>query len=464
LNILKLNINFYLKMKTVFFFVTATLLSYFSYAQDGWNWGNDVSTAKEKNAYYTDVIKQADTETDNAKKLAKYNEAIEPLEWLLTNTPDLNKAIYINGLKVYQNLAYLEGLATPKDVAKIEKYQDRALQIIDTRIAKYGEKEKVLAIKAELAYGYLATRKPQRYDELNAIYKEIYTTLGENTSPTAIYYYMAVITTQYQAKKVSEDEFLATYESLIKTLQAQGQKDATKKKTTDDISSKIDDLFAKSGVKLGCEYVRNKLGAKLKAGADLETAKKAVKYMVNDNCMEDPLFVIATKTLYENEPSIGIAKIIAGKFKASKQLDSAEVWYEKGVELAKADEGEKKAEALMELAKLAKEKGQKSKARAYALKAADAHAGAAADAYTFVGNLYYGSGSDCTTPGDQVKSRAVYLAAYDMFQRAGNTASMKSAAQHFPSMEDIFTKGMKEGESIEVGCWIGGTTTLRKRP
>ena len=66
-------------------------------AQQGWNWGDQVDTAKEKNVLYTD-----------AKNAKNYEAAIEPLEWLLVNTPDLNQSIYINGVDIYKSLAKKE--------------------------------------------------------------------------------------------------------------------------------------------------------------------------------------------------------------------------------------------------------------------------------------------------------------------------------------------------------------------
>ncbi len=69
-------------------------LSTFAVAQPGWNWGDSVDKAKEKNALYTDFLRAKD-----------YKSAEVPLSWLLKNTPDLNESIYINGAKIYEGLA-----------------------------------------------------------------------------------------------------------------------------------------------------------------------------------------------------------------------------------------------------------------------------------------------------------------------------------------------------------------------
>ena len=66
-------------------------------AQDGWNWPEDPDKkdlAITKNALYSDLLN-----TEN------YEGAKKPLDWLLKETPDLNPSIYIQGVKIYENLA-----------------------------------------------------------------------------------------------------------------------------------------------------------------------------------------------------------------------------------------------------------------------------------------------------------------------------------------------------------------------
>ena len=59
--------------------------------------------------------------------------------------------------------------------------------------------------------------------------------------------------------------------------------------------------------------------------------------------------------------------------------------------------------------------------------------------------------------------RGVFLAAYKMYEKAGNNAQMKASKEQFPSIEEIFNEGMEEGESITVGCWINESVTLKRR-
>jgi len=420
------------------------------FAQDGWDWGNDPATAKEKNALYTDLQKQG-----------KYAEAVEPLEFLLKNVPKLNKSIYQNGVTIYQNL-----LISEKDPAKIISYQDRVLELFELRMQYFGEEDKVLGYKAQVAYPYLINRKPERYDELYNIYKNIIEKLGNKAGYMSFYYYFAMAQVQFGKKKLSEDDILAIYDKVTAANNAliAAETKPEVKKAIEETQNKEDAMLEKM-VTLNCDYVRKRMADRLTKNPDIETAKKAVKYMnQGEGCVRDPLYLTAVKFVQEKEPSMDIAIKIAKLFGVNGEQDSVEVWYQKAVEMATPADGERKADCLMELAKIASKKGQKSKARELARQAAEADGKQASESYNFIGNLYLGSGADCNSAGDQVKSRAVYLAAYDMFQRAGNSAGMKAAEAQFPSMEDIFTQGRKVGETIEVGCWVGGSTTLRRRP
>ncbi len=101
-------------------------------AQPGWNWGDSVDKAKEKNALYTDFV-----------RAENWKAALGPHSWLLKNTPDLNASIYINGAKIYEGLA-----DNTDDKAKTLEYQGKALEMYDLRIKYFNSEADVLNRKA----------------------------------------------------------------------------------------------------------------------------------------------------------------------------------------------------------------------------------------------------------------------------------------------------------------------------
>jgi hypothetical protein len=71
--------------------------------------------------------------------------------------------------------------------------------------------------------------------------------------------------------------------------------------------------------------------------------------------------------------------------------------------------------------------------------------------------------TECKGGNDVVKDRAVYIAAYEMYQKGGATTRMAVAKEQFPSNEDIFNYDYEIGDEVKVGCWIGETVTVKIR-
>ena len=163
----------------------------------------------------------------------------------------------------------------------------------------------------------------------------------------------------------------------------------------------------------------------------------------------------------KTEPDFGLAKVLGIRYSASGDFEGGMKFFSQAVELADTDE--KKAEVTYEMALQYTKKGQKSNARSYALKAVSLDP-SLKKSYKLIGDLYYNSYNDCRKGESKVEDRAVYLAAYDMYQKAGNSQMMSAAEKQFPSIEEMFELNLQEGQSFSVGCWINTETKLRRRP
>jgi len=145
-------------------------------AQNGWNWGEQVDIAKEKNVLYTDAL-----------KAKNYQAAVAPLNWLLTNTPDLNPSIYINGIKIYEGLA-----EQATDPAKKEEYIQKGLALHDKRIEVYPEdKAEILDRKALFAYGFYG-KVQEKYPYLFDLYTKAFEANGADMNSGNLVAYMLV--------------------------------------------------------------------------------------------------------------------------------------------------------------------------------------------------------------------------------------------------------------------------------
>lgn len=109
-----------------------------------------------------------------------------------------------------------------------------------------------------------------------------------------------------------------------------------------------------------------------------------------------------------------------------------------------------------------------SKSRKYALEAAKNKSNWG-DPYILIGKLYASSGPLCG-PGTGFDSQIVTWPAIDKWAYAKSIDSSVSSEadklistyrKYMPSIEDIFSRGLKEGASFTVGCWIQESTTVR---
>ena len=123
---------------------------------------------------------------------------------------------------------------------------------------------------------------------------------------------------------------------------------------------------------------------------------------------------------------------------------------------------EERYDALIGQATINSKKGNKSRARVLAYEALSAKPGSQ-DAYNLIGNLYFTSFDDCRRGKSKVLDRGVFLAAYEMYQKAGNKSHMQASREQFPSIEEIFSENYEDGQNITVGCWINQTVSLKRR-
>ncbi len=422
------------------------IFSYVAHAQGGWNWPEDKATAQEKVVLYTD-----------AKKQKNYKEAVQPLQWLHENAPDLNSSIYVNGADIYEELAM-----KATDPAEKEEYMNKSLAMYDKRIEYFGsgKEENILNRKASSAMKMMYKNKEQ-YDQLQQIFEETV----EKTNGNLAYYnlvpYMTIAKTQFERGKIDETRVIEIYDEIAGIADkksAAGGKTAAKYK---DVGENVDKIFAGT-ITVSCDYIEEKMLPKLQANPDdAEMAKKIIALSLASSCTDRPFFIEAAEATFNAEPNAGLAKTIASRKLANDETDEADEWFKKAIELSSDDE--QKGEIYMDMASINLKNGDKAQARNYALKSASMSSEQASKAYKMVGNMYMNSYDQCKGGKNMVEDRAVFIAAYDMYAKAGDRAGMSSAKEQFPSKEEVFTYNKKVGEKVKVNCWVGESVTIQTR-
>ncbi len=413
------------------------------YPQAAWNWPEDRAMAEEKNAMYTDQL--------TAKN---YAEASEPLNWLLENAPNLNASIYINGARIYKELAKVE-----TDAAKKAEYQEKSLMMYDKRIEHFGKEADVLNRKAYATYAFYKNDKT-KFLLLFELYEKAIDLGGVKAHNNNLVPYMDVMRKyKMNGGDLTDNEVLTRYDkinAIIDQKLVAGEDKERMAKTREFI-----DKMLTSMITVDCDFIQNNLGEKLKEDpSNTKLAKKILGLSLAGGCSDLPIFLEAAKIVQADNPDFGMAKIIGIKSSANGDLTTAFKYYNEAISLT--DDGVKKADIYYEMAVQLSHQGRKPGSRANALKALEADP-SRKSAYKLIGDLYLTSFETCKKGESRVEDRAVFIAAYEMYKKAGDTKMMKIAQNQFPTMEDIFTLNLEEGQTTRVGCWINQTIKIKKR-
>ncbi|WP_200975373.1 hypothetical protein [Echinicola sp. 20G] len=413
-------------------------------AQDNWNWPSDSaleSKAREYNAAYNDYMK-AD----------QFIAATKPLNWLLVNAPDLNEAIYINGVTVYNGAA-----DETSDEAQKKIYQDSVMTIYDLRAEKYNNEAAWIENKAYYGYRYYRSDKDKVGDAASFFARDIELNGEINTFGLVPAYFDLVYRNNAYNNAYTPEEVLAIYENLNARLdkaEAAGEDVSGQRNTLDQILVNMEII--------DCDFIENKMGPKLVADpSNVKLAKQIFQYSVTYKCTSSETFTKALEVVDNDNPTFSTSQVRGMRYIQSDEPAKAVEMFQRALELAENDA--QRAEVSFDLARAQAKIGQKSAARQSAMKAAELDSKLASDAWSLIGGLYMTSANDCRGGQSRVKDYSIFIAAYDAFAKAGDNSGMASAKARFPSKEELFTEGYQVGQTISTGCWVGQTVSLKTR-
>jgi tetratricopeptide (TPR) repeat protein len=210
-----------------------------------------------------------------------------------------------------------------------------------------------------------------------------------------------------------------------------------------------------------CNYIENTLGPKFAADpTNAELADEIFNTSAQYKCYSTKAFLAALEFKDAKSPSFKTSQL-RGMLYMANDLEKAEPAFEKAFTLASTNK--EKGEVKMELAKIYARGGKKSAARTAAREAAGLDSELSSSAYGLIGDLYMSAYNDCRGGESRAKDYAVFIAAYNAYQRAGDSKGMGSARARFPSKEELFTEGYQLGSSLSTGCWVGETVSLSTR-
>ena len=227
--------------------------------------------------------------------------------------------------------------------------------------------------------------------------------------------------------------------------------------------SNLDNLFQPFA---SCEDLIKVFSAKMKETPDDVTLLKRITTILDKkDCADSKLFLDAAVRLNELEPSPEASYSLGIKFFKDRKWSDAATFFEQAT---KTDNNDRRYRAYRNLGMCYENMGSLGRARDIYRRAAQVDP-TNGEPYLLIAMLYAGSAKQYN--GD-IERGAVYWAAVDKCQKAKSldpscsdkaNSLIRAYTAAFPSMETIFFNDYSEGQSFNVGGWIGETTTIRAK-
>jgi tetratricopeptide (TPR) repeat protein len=270
---------------------------------------------------------------------------------------------------------------------------------------------------------------------------------------------------QLRMKKLSDEQILEKYDRLISVIDygVANEKDQGKIDKWETIRAKADEMLIQLIKKItDCDFIKEVFVPKFEAEpTNLKYAQWIFKFMLMGKCTSEPVWMKATEVIYEDNKNAKLAEILGNKYLGDKDYTNAERFYNEGIELA-INDNVQTAEFYVRLGHVKRARGANSSARDFYRKALTVNP-ADKEPYSFIGVLYSNSSAECAEKVNKAQDRLIFIAAYNMYKRAGDAKRMAGAKEQFPSKEEIFEVNWDKGSSRTVGCWINETVVLDTR-
>ena len=435
--------------------------------------GKFTDTPKESEALEAHVLYR------DAVKLKDYDGAFEnwKIAYELAPAADGKRAShYTDGITIYKHKAENEA-----DEAKRKEYFDIIMKLYDEQVKCYGNESFVYGRKAfDMFYGIGADGQKITGDIMDTK-KTLEMSVekgGKSTEYVVMVPYATVVAELYTAEKMDKATARGVYKELNDICDHNIANNQKLKAQYEYAKSSMNQVFA--GIEyyiFDCDYFKEKFKPEFEANPENpEFLKNAIVTLKRQGCDSTDAFLVQLESVWEKYAVEENAKIKA-KFLEENPAVWAKELYDAGdyegalnkyKEAIEAEEdSEKKASYLFSMASIQFRKMKSyNTARETAYKAAKMRPGWGRP-YMLIGDMYGSSARSC---GDSWNQRLAILAAMDKYGYAksidpevAEEASSKLSKYYgsMPAQDEGFMRGVKAGQTVKVGCWIGESVKVR---
>jgi len=403
-----------------------------------------------------------------AFKAKNYDEGMKNWQYIMAKYPGFRKTPFINGIDMYKSK--MEGA----DAATREDLQRKVMSLYNNLAKCHGDAGEVARLKANEYLKWDKTNGTDNSALVTKFYEESMNLEGDNVRNTVLKYLWGQYKKDFAAKKRTESEVLAFGDKIKKIANANIA--ANKAPTAfEDLIANINRGAAPTITKKGtgtkpdvttCEGIEAYY-QKFVDSADKKQCTQARLRMDKLGCsgpFYESVLAIAPKAVKKSRPEVAIFKEGIEMYK-SKDFGGAERKMKEALNLNSDPAFEEQINFYIGNSIYATKDYQRA-AQYYenVIATGSKYKG---KSYIALGNCYLGAYGKCgTTPKEKA---AVAWVAADMFQNAMSDPEsatkarqkLATASKYFLAKGDLFMAGVQEGSSVNVGCWINKSTTVR---
>jgi len=389
---------------------------------------------------------------------------------LFNEFPMASKNIYIKATDII--IPKIESAEKLGDTLTKELWIDTLLLTFDRRLQFFGDSGKY-------GKGYVLGRKGTfllKY-RTNTDFEEAYNILMESIKLQNFDSDISVILTAMKAtyavavyKKIDCSTVVDNYLLFKDILEYQNKfaNSVNDTKTITNISTinqNVDQYFVKTKCAT-CDKLEEVFTPKFTQNeTDIELLKQIFEIFTIQKCENNNLYEKVVEALYKLEPSeIGAYSIAKIKVKKEK-FEEASNYYDEAIKYCTIDTI--KAQYFYEAAAVYNERNMLSQSKEYCYKAVDLKSDFGLP-YILLATVYSKIAGSCSS--DLFEQQTINWVIVDKLIKAKTldksleekvNSLISSYSSHFPDKNEGFFRGINEGTTYTVNCWIGEITTVR---
>ena len=404
-----------------------------------------------------------------AVKAGNFKDAYLPWKAVLKDCPTLKFYTFNDGIKI---LTAFLGEIKDRNSADYKKYFDELMEVYDLRMQYTPNFQHLKGTpsvgdtKGSKAISYIAYAPNLDVNQAYTWLKESLEAEKEGSKSPILHYFLDMSLNKLKADPSHKEQFIQDYltDSEYADAAIAAETNPAKKADLQKVKDNLVAMFINSGT-ADCESLQGIYGPKIEANqSDSTYLKKAISILKMMKCTESEAYFQASYYMYKIDPTADAATGCGYMAYKKGDYDTAIKYFDEALTLE--SDNEKKAQIAYAVAATLFNVKKLSQARGYLQKAISFKENYG-DAYILLAQLY---ASSPNWNDEAALNKCTYFVVIDKLQRAkavdptvADKANelISTYARYTPKAEDLFMLGIKAGDRVTVGGWIGESTTVR---